>query len=391
VHAADQSSRIENLDEYLYAVLLAQARNIDFQQMVDIADLPYRRILWCNNWYIREETIQPATSDLVNRLYREPLSHYWGDGRFSSSDGQRFEVSVRTRHASPLPRYFGYGRGLTFLTWTSNQYSQYGTLVTPTSEREATYSLDRILDNDTELDIKEHTTDTEGYTDLIFGLFALLGMQFAPRLKSIGKATLYCVDSNRPYQHIRSLNRRRLRLDLIHRHWDDMLRLAASLKMRWVTASLIIRKLQSFPVQHVLTKALQEYGRLVKTTFLLRYLTDETYRRRIGVQLNKGEKIHALRGYLFTGNRGRIAKKAAEDQLNQANCLNLITNAILLWNTVYMQAGIDHLRQQGQVITDEALEHLSPVRYKHINIHGRYFFDISVPLEANGLRPLNVG
>ena len=63
---------------------------------------------------------------------------------------------------------------------------------------------------------------------------------------------------------------------------DDLLRVAGSLKLGRVTASLFIAKLQSFRRQNVLTRALQEYGRLNKTIFILRYLLDEQLERRIG-------------------------------------------------------------------------------------------------------------
>jgi len=387
-HAGGSTSRIDQLNRHRYAVMLAQARNIDFKQMVDIVDLSYRQLIWCNNWYIRQETLQKATDVLVNYLYRQGLSHYWGDGRFSSSDGQRFPVAVRTQNATPLPRYFGYGRGLTFLTWTSNQYSQYSTLVTPPTHREAAYTLDKILDNDSDLQIETHTTDTEGYTDLIFALFDLLGMQFAPRLKDISDTRLYATVSTKVPSQIGPLITRKLNLDLIHQHYSLMLRLAGSLKFRWTTPSIIIRKLQAFPRQHILTQALQEYGRLVKTLFVLRYFQSELYRRQIDIQLNKGEKLHALRGYIHEASRGQIRKKFPEEHLNQANCLNLIVNAVIVWNTVYMQAAITHLRQRGQKISEEELAQLSPVRFEHINVHGKYTFEFSEPLTDAGLRPL---
>lgn len=387
-HAAGSSPRIPDLNRHLYAVLLAQARNIDFQQMVDVVDLSYPQLSWVNNWYLREETLQAATTRLVNFQYAQPLSHYWGDGRFSSSDGQRFAVAVRTQNATPLPRYFGFGRGLTFLTWTSNQYSQYGTLVTPPTQREAAYTLDKILDNASDLTIQEHTTDTGGYTELIFALFDLLGMQFAPRLKDISDTSLYCIDPQKVYPHIQGIITRKINLTLIIQHWDELLRLAASLKFKWVTASWLIRKLQTFPRQHILTRALQEYGRLVKTIFILRYFQSEAYRRRIDSQLNKGEKLHTLRAHLHSANRGRIRKKYPQEHLNQANCLNLITNAITVWNTVYMQAALEHLKAQGEPIAEDELMHLSPARFEHINLYGKFSFEISVPLTSRGLRPL---
>jgi TnpA family transposase len=61
----------------------------------------------------------------------------------------------------------------------------------------------------------------------------------------------------------------------ILRNWDDLLRVAGSLKRGWVTASLLIGKLQSYPRKNRLTRALQEYGRLVKTIFILRYIESE--------------------------------------------------------------------------------------------------------------------
>lgn len=389
IHAGENVPRAPDLNRHLYAVLLAQARNIEFRQMVDIAEVSYQQLLWCNNWYIREETLQAATNVLVNYQYQQPLSHAWGDGTFSSSDGQRFEVSVRTQNATPLPRYFGYGRGLTFLTWTSNQLSQYGTLVTAPTTREATFVLDKILDNDTDLRIREHTTDTGGYTDLIFALFDLLGLQFSPRLRDLGDHNLYTLDTSKSYPNIQVLiNQKQRDREFILNQWDEMLRLAASLKLRWVTASLLIGKLQAFPRQHTLLAALQEYGRLVKTLFILRYTTIEAYRRRIATQLNKGEDVNSLRAYLCSANRGRIKHRFPEQHIQMANCLNLLSNAIVLWNTVYMQAALDHLRQNGWDISEEEIIHLSPTRVEHINIHGKYQFDISVPLTNNGLRPL---
>jgi len=104
----------------------------------------------------------------------------------SSSDGQRFPVSGKNRHARPFPPPLGYGMGLTFYSWTSDQLSQYGPKFVPVSVRDATYVLDEICNNETELPIREHATDTAGATEIIFSLFDLLGFRFTPRLRDIG-------------------------------------------------------------------------------------------------------------------------------------------------------------------------------------------------------------
>ena len=78
-------------------------------------------------------------------------------------------------------------------------------------------------------------------------------------------------------------------------HWDDLLRLGATIHEGAVLPSLLLTKLQAFPRQNALAGALQEYGRLDKTLFILRYLQRPEVRKWVGRQLNKGENVPGLR------------------------------------------------------------------------------------------------
>ena len=129
---------------------------------------------------------------------------------------------------------------------------------------------------------------------------------------------------------------------------------------------------------------------MISPCFCVLSYNSEAYRRRIDTQLNKSEKFHQLRGHIHSANRGKIRKKYPQEHLNQANCLNLIVNAVAVWNTVYMQAAIQHLQSTGQDISEADLERLSPVRYEHINVFGKYSFDRPSVLTDEGLRPLVV-
>jgi TnpA family transposase len=371
----------------LYAALLSQGCNFGFARMAQMADISADRLAWCTTWYLREDTLKAATDALVNFHHHLPLSQRWGGGTLSSSDGQRIPVAGKIRNATALRRYF-LSHGLTFYSWTSDQFAQYGTKVVPATIRDATYVLDAILDNATELAIVEHTTDTAGYTELVFALFDLLGMQFAPRLRDIGDQQLYRMSREQKARHLAPRFKGTIKQDLILRHWDDFLRLAGSLKLGWVTASLFISKLQAYPRQNALTRALQEYGRLIKTLFILRYLESEDYRRQINAQLNKGESLHALREFLFVADKGVIRRKQEEAQTNQAMCLNLITNAVVVWNTVYIQAVLDSLRAEGRFVEEDDVAHLSPARFEHVNPYGKYFFPLEEAERRQGLRPL---
>jgi hypothetical protein len=162
-HAAGTEPRTQKVQEHLYAVLLGQAYNLGLHDMEHITEFSPKELAWCANWYLRDDTLRPAIVTLVNHQHHQPLSQAWGGGTLSSSDGQRFPVGVPSRHARPLPRYFAYREeGVTFYTWTGDQWPQYGTKVIPVTARDAAYVLDEILDNETELAIVEHTTDTSG-------------------------------------------------------------------------------------------------------------------------------------------------------------------------------------------------------------------------------------
>ncbi len=100
---------------------------------------------------------------------------------------------------------------------------------------------------------------------------------------------------------------------LIAEHWDDLLRVGGSIKMGWVTASLLISRLQAAKRKSTLVRALREYGRLQKS---------EEYRRRINRQINKGESLNALRRRIFFADEGKVRRRHREEQVNQATCLD---------------------------------------------------------------------
>lgn len=375
---------------YLYASVLAQGCNLGFRQMATSAELSYLRLLWCTTWHLTDEALKDATTLMINYHHALPLSSIWGGGMLSSSDGQRFPVKGDLRKARALPRYFGYGKGITFYTWTSDQFSQYGSKAIPSTVRDATYVLDEILNNETDLDIQEHTTDTSGYTELVFALFDLLGLTFSPRIRDLKDQQLYRTDALNleTLPKLASQLQQTVSEEFVTSAWDEMLRLVASLKMGYVTASLIIQKLQAYPRQHPLLRALQEYGRLPKTIHILRWYSDALKRRSLNRQINKGEALHQLRGHLNYGDHGEVKEKDDVQLDHQVGCLNLLTNAIILWNTVYFEKVISQLKQEGQTVDDEDVKHVWPMRYAHINIYGRFHFDRDAIGKKLGLRPL---
>lgn len=318
---------------------------------------------------------------------RVPLAGAWGGGDVASADALRFVVPVRTLNAGPNPRYFGPGRGVTYLNFLSDQFAGFHAIVVPGTLRDSLYILDGLLEQQTTLQPTELMTDTAGYSDQVFGLFRLLGYQFSPRLADIGSARFWRTDRTANYGPLNGLARNQINTDLIIAHWDDLLRVAGSLATGTVKASELLRVLQGGGRPTPLGRAVAELGRISKTLYLLTYLDDDNYRRRILTQLNRTEGRHALARDIFHGHRGQLRQRYREGQEDQLGALGLVVNAIVLWNTRYMDAALDELRRDGLQVADDDVKRLSPLGHEHINFLGRYQF--SMPeLPPNQLRPL---
>lgn len=131
-------------------------------------------------------------------------------------------------------------------------------------------------------------------------------------------------------------------------HWDEILRLATSIKQGTVTASLMMRKLgagrvtrhASYPRQNGLSIALRELGRIERTLFILDWLQNVELRRRVHAGLNKGKARNALARAVFFNRLGEIRDRSFDQQSYRASGLNLVTAAIVLWNTVYIERAI---------------------------------------------------
>ena len=389
-HAHEEGIRVENVSTSLCAVLVAMACNIGLRplQRKEIPALTRHRLTWIQQHYIRPETLIQANVQLVEAQRHIAIVQAWGGGEVASADGLRFVVPVKTLNAGPNPKYFNRGRGITYYNFVSNQFTGFHGLVVPGTLRDSLVVLVGLLEQKTGLRPRELMTDTAGYSDIVFGLFWLLGYQFSPRLADVGEARFWRLDPQADYGVLDGLARQRVKVSLIETLWDDMLRVAGSLKLGKVSALEIMQVLQKGGKPSSLGKAIGELGRIAKTLYLLNYVDDEAYRRRILTQFNRGEGRHSLARAVCHGRKGEIRQRYREGQEDQLNALGLVTNAIILWNTLYMDKALEHLRSQGWNINPEDIARLSPLGFIHINMLGRYYFELAEAIQNGGFRPL---
>jgi TnpA family transposase len=202
--------------------------------------------------------------------------------------------------------------------------------------RDSTYVRDGLLYHESDLRIEEHYTDTARFADHVFALMHLLGSRLAPRICDLGDTKLYNPKRSDSYEALKPMIGGTLNIKHLCTHWEDILRLATSIRQGTVTASLMVRKLGSYPRQNGLAVALRALGRIERTLFILDLLQSVELRRRVHAGLNKGEARNALARAVFFYRLGEIRDRSFEQQRYRASGLNLVTAAIVLWNTVHL-------------------------------------------------------
>lgn len=269
------------------------------------------------------------------------------DKLHTASDGQKFEVRTDSLIASRSYKYFGKEQGISVYTFVDERHLLWHSLVISAAERESAYVIDGLMHNDVvKSDI--HSTDSHGYNEAIFGITHLLSFSFAPRIKNLKKQRLYIFKSHKqnerkdwaitPDKYINE--------ELIINNWDDLLRLATTLKLKEATASDIFRRLNSYSNQHTLYQAMKAFVQIIKSLFILRYIDDLTLRQAIEKQLNKVELANRFTRAVAVGNPREFTQAEKEEQEIAEGCNRLIKNSIICWNYLHLTHKLAKMKDQ---------------------------------------------
>jgi TnpA family transposase len=156
-----------------------------------------------------------------------------------------------------------------FYTHVSDQYSPFYTKVINTGVRDATHVLDGLLYHESDLEIEEHYTDSEGFTDQVFGTCHRLGFRFALRIRDLGDKRLHTIEKPSRYPKLISLIGGTIKTKDIASSWDEVLRLLSSIRLGTVNASLILSKLAKNLVHPQRGLCVMSYSGLHETSLLL--------------------------------------------------------------------------------------------------------------------------
>ena len=342
------------------------------------------------NWYFSKENIDVANDrilQLMDQLELPEVYRNQSEVLHTSSDGQKFEVAVDSLNANYSFKYFGQSKGVSAYNFIDERHFLFHSTVISSAEREAAYVIDGLMHNDVvKSDI--HSTDTHGYSEIIFGVMHLLGFSFAPRLRKLKSQRLYSFQKRKFYSEkgYRILPDAYINIKFIRKYWDDILRFVATIKLREATASQLFKRLNSYSKQHPLYRALKEFGKIAKSDFILRYVDILEFRQAIEKQLNKIESSNKFSRAISFGNNQEFLHGEKIEQEMAEGCRRLIKNAITCWNYLYLSQQIlqsEDLDRRQELI--EAVKSGSVVAWQHINLHGEYDFSDEKLQDSVGL------
>lgn len=146
-HASGNPARVADLGLSVAAVLCAHAMNVGFGPVTSpgVEALTRDRLHHVDQSYIRFDTLAAANVTLIEAQARIPLAQVWGGGLVASVDGLRFVVPVRTIHARPNAKYFGRGRGITWLNMINDQAAGLAAQVLSGTPRDSLHAVDVVL------------------------------------------------------------------------------------------------------------------------------------------------------------------------------------------------------------------------------------------------------
>jgi TnpA family transposase len=333
-----------------------------------------RQIAWINQRHITEDALDEAITAVINAYNNFSLPRLWGSGKHASADGTRWDLYEQNLLSEYHIRYGGYG-GIGYYHVSDTYIALFSHFI-PCGVWEAVYILDGLLKNESDIQPDVLHADTQGQSEPVFALAHLLGIELMPRIRNWKSLDFCRPDPKLRYEHIDSLFTENVDWNLIETYLPDMLRVVLSIKAGRISASTILRRLGTYSRKNRLYQAFCELGRVIRTGFLLRYISDAQLRSTIQGATNKSEALNRFLKWTFFGGEGVITENSRDEQRKTIKYNHLVANCLIFHNLCSLTRLVQHLEQRGETVSEDAIAAISPYLTEHINRFGDYTLNL---------------
>lgn len=361
--------------------IFAYATNIGPEELARHAldTISARSLAATNRQHVTSSKLDAALVTLINAYSRFDLPAYWGTGRSASADGTLINLYQNNLLSAKHVRYGDYG-GIAYYHIADTYIALFSHFIS-VGVWEAVYIIDGLLKNDSSIQPETLHADTQGQSLPVFGLTWLMGIELMPRIRNWKDLTLYRPSRHTRYQHIDALFTDTIDWDLLRTHWPDLMQVVLSIQQGQLLPSTLLRKLGHHSPKNKLYRAFRELGRVVRTVFLLRFISDEPLQRQVTVATNKVEAYHNFREWIAFGRDSLITTNDPIEWEKRIKYSDLLANALILQNVVDMTRIIHQLLLEGYPVHLNDLAFFSPYWTRHIRRFGTYRLRFDLPPE----------
>jgi TnpA family transposase len=314
--------------------------------------------------------LRAASADLINLYTKFELTRQWGEGKTAAADGTHFETYEDNLLAEHHIRY-GKTGGIAYRHIADNYIALFSRFIA-CGTYEATFILDALLRNLSDLQPKRVHADTHGQSAAVFGLAYLLGIELLPRIRRWRELKLYRSEHTDRCSCIEALFSGTVNWSLIREHYGLFMQLAQAIQSGTLAPSAVLARINSYSTRNRLALALQELGKAVRTKFLLEWIMDESMRRTGHKCTTKIERHHRFAKHLAFGGEGLLRSNDPADQEKAIVYNELVANAVALQNVVDQTQALHALAAEGVAINHADLAFLSPYATSNLKRFGDY-------------------
>lgn len=341
-----------------------------------------------NRRHVNLKSLNQAMNKLINYGNSFSLTHILGDKNKCGVDGTLRNIFDDNLLAETHYRYLC--KGAIAYHHISDTYIALFSTFIPCGVWEAVEIIESLLKNKS--DIQPHTIhgDTQAQSSIVFGLSYLFGINLMPRIRNFKGLKFFKANKNDRYKNIEDIfDTNVINWDLLETHWQDLMQVIISIQEGKISSSTLLRRLTNNSKKNKLFKAFRELGNVIRTVFLLEYISDPKFRDSITETTNKVESFNGLSDWCAFGSKYIVASNDPHEMEKAIKYNTIIVNCIIVQNLVDISSILYQLKLEGWDITREDVKKLSPYLTEHIKRFGDYILNMlpiaSIPDEIRDL------
>lgn len=372
------AKKIADTDSLL-AALMAQAMHHGNLRMAETSDIPYHVLDVTHQQCLRLSTLKHANDCLSNFIAGLSIfPHYSFDLEvlYGSVDGQKFAAASPTLTARYSRKYFGRGKGVVAYTLLANHVPLHTEMI-GANEHESYFVFDICYNNTSDIMPIAITGDMHSINKANFAILHWFGFQLHPRFTNVQTQLphLYCGVDPSAYDDFVLRPVKQIDRELIVSEKTHLEQIVATLALKEMTQSTLVRKLCTYSPHHRTRRALFEFDKLIRSIYTLRYLRDPQLQRDVHRSQNRLEAYHQLRSAITQvgGKKALIGRSELEVAISN-QCGRLMANVVIAYNSLMLSTLLDRYNAVGNEKGLALLQKISPVAWQHIHFLGHYAF-----------------